>query len=67
MLALTRRSGQGVICVCPDGSSVLVKVIRIAEDQRGVVRVVLGIDAPRTVRVYRDEILMREGGDGGRV
>ena len=48
MLVLTRRPGQSIIV----GDSIELVVVRIEGD-----RVVLGIDAPRDVRVVRAELL----------
>lgn len=48
MLVLTRRPGQSIVI----GDSVELVVVRIEGD-----RVVLGIEAPREVRVVRSELL----------
>lgn len=48
MLVLTRRPGQSILV----GDSVELVVVRIEGD-----RVVLGIEAPREVRVVRAELL----------
>jgi carbon storage regulator len=48
MLVLTRRPGQSILI----GPDVELVVVRIEGD-----RVVLGIDAPRAVRVIRAELL----------
>ncbi len=48
MLVLTRRPGQSILV----GDDVELVVVRIEGD-----RVVLGIDAPREVRVVRAELL----------
>jgi carbon storage regulator len=48
MLVLTRRPGQSILV----GDNVELVVVRIEGD-----RVVLGIDAPRDVRVVRAELL----------
>jgi carbon storage regulator len=48
MLVLTRRPGQSIMV----GDNVELVVVRIEGD-----RVVLGIDAPREVRVVRAELL----------
>jgi carbon storage regulator len=48
MLVLTRRPGQSILV----GDEVEVVVVRVEGD-----RVVLGIDAPREVRVVRAELL----------
>lgn len=48
MLVLTRRPGQSILV----GDGVELVVVRIEGD-----RVVLGIDAPREVRVVRTELL----------
>jgi len=48
MLVLTRRPGQSIIV----GDSIELVVVRIEGD-----RVVLGIEAPREIRVVRSELL----------
>jgi carbon storage regulator len=48
MLVLTRRPGQSILI----GEGVELVVVRIEGD-----RVVLGVDAPRDVRVVRSELL----------
>jgi carbon storage regulator len=48
MLVLTRRPGQSILV----GDEIEVVVVRVEGD-----RVVLGIDAPREVRVVRAELL----------
>jgi carbon storage regulator len=48
MLVLTRRPGQSILV----GDSIELVVVRIEGD-----RVVLGIEAPREVRVVRSELL----------
>ena len=48
MLVLTRRPGQSILV----GENIELVVVRIEGD-----RVVLGIDAPREVRVVRAELL----------
>jgi carbon storage regulator len=48
VLVLTRRPGQSILV----GDNIELVVVRIEGD-----RVVLGIDAPRSVRVVRSELL----------
>jgi carbon storage regulator len=48
MLVLTRRPGQAIVL----GEDIEVVVVRVEGD-----RVVLGIEAPRAVRVVRSELL----------
>jgi len=48
MLVLTRRPGQSIVV----GDDVEVVVVRVEGD-----RVVLGIEAPREIRVVRSELL----------
>lgn len=48
MLVLTRRPGQSIVI----GDGIELVVVRIEGD-----RVVLGIDAPREIRVVRTELL----------
>ena len=52
MLALTRRIGESVILTLPDGRRV---EVTITDKSAGQVR--LGIEAPKDVRIDREEIL----------
>lgn len=52
MLVLTRRPGEEVHCLLPDGSTIVVTVL---ESARGKLRV--GFKAPKAVKIYRKEIL----------
>lgn len=55
MLILTRKAGEGIM-IGPD------IVIRVVEVKGGQVK--LGVDAPGEVRVDREEVHERIGGDG---
>ncbi|MDR0663060.1 MAG: carbon storage regulator CsrA [Spirochaetaceae bacterium] len=47
MLILTRKSGEKIII----GESITVSVIEVRGDQARI-----GVDAPKTVKVYREEV-----------
>jgi carbon storage regulator len=47
MLILTRKSGEKIII----GDSITVSVIEVRGDQARI-----GVDAPKTVKVYREEV-----------
>lgn len=53
MLVLTRRKGQRILI----GDDIRLTVNRIGDD-----RVSIGIEAPREVRVVREEIADKKGG-----
>lgn len=50
MLVLQRANGEQVVCVLPDGNEITVTLIH----QDGRTRI--GIDAPKSVRIWRKEI-----------
>ena len=52
-LVLSRREGEAVILQMPGGSEI---TLSISEIDRGRVR--FSVVAPRSVRIYRDELLM---------
>jgi carbon storage regulator len=56
MLILTRKVDQGIIIQ----GNILVTVLRVERD-----RVKLGISAPTEITVLRDELLERDGRNGG--
>lgn len=53
MLCLTRKRGERLVLVLPDGSQVAIEL-------RGAKRAKLVVDAPAAVRVVRQELLGRE-------
>lgn len=55
MLVLTRRVRECIILTAPDGTQTVLHVLGIAG---GCVR--LGFDAPKSVRIERDNIVKRE-------
>lgn len=55
MLALTRRIGESVILTLPDGRRV---EFAITDKSAGQVRA--GIDAPKDVRIDREEVIERQ-------
>lgn len=52
MLVVMRRAREGLVIDLPDGTRVRVSVERVRKDQ-----VTLGIAAPRSVLVLRDELV----------
>lgn len=54
MLILTRRVRESIIITGPDGTETIVHVLGIAGGQ-----VRIGFDAPRSVRIERDNIVKR--------
>lgn len=57
MLVLTRKSGEKIML----GDDIVVQVLQIAGNS-----VRLGIEAPRSLRVFREEVWVRLGADGAR-
>lgn len=55
MLVLTRIPGEGIVLTLPDGQRVTLTVVSV---DRGKVR--LNVVAPRTVPVYRGELLAED-------
>lgn len=56
MLILTRKVDQGIVIQ----GNILVTVLRVERD-----RVKLGISAPNEITILRDELLERDGRNGG--
>ena len=54
MLVLSRKVNERIICTAPSGEQVKVMVVGVYGD-----KVKLGIDAPRDVTIYREEIQRR--------
>ena len=59
MLVLTRRPGESVVLVLPDGRRVSVTFVQ--HHGHGAV---LGFDAPHDVRIWREELIEGRGRDG---
>ena len=55
MLVLTRRVREAVICTLPDGTELVLQVLGVAGNQ-----VRLGFEAPKAVRIMRDNIINPE-------
>jgi carbon storage regulator CsrA len=53
MLVLSRKTGEAIVI----GRTVVVRVVRLSRE-----RAVLAIEAPKPVRVNREEVLQAEGG-----
>jgi len=56
MLILTRTAETGLVLALPDGTLVRVRVLRIGLGRRGQTEVTLGLDAPHSVRILREEL-----------
>jgi carbon storage regulator len=54
MLVLTRKTGESIII----GDQIVVTVLEVRSDQ-----VRIGIDAPRSVQVHREEVVRRVEGE----
>lgn len=59
MLVLGRRVGEWLILDLGDGREVAISVNEIRESETGCRYLKIAIDAPQTVRVYREELLHR--------
>lgn len=53
MLNLTRRVEEDILILCPDGQTVTVRL----KAGYGVVRAILGIDAPQAYKIHRKEMV----------
>lgn len=60
MLVLTRRIRECVIMTTPDGTEMILQVLGVAGGQ-----VRLGFEAPKTVRIERDDMRRRSPREGG--
>lgn len=58
MLILTRRSGEAIIATTADGTRITVRVVSI---NGGQIRI--GLDAPKSVHIIREELLGTERRD----
>lgn len=56
MLILTRRVGEKLYIICPDGSRIEVMITKNVGDRRYRV----GVTAPKSYTILREEILERE-------
>jgi sRNA-binding carbon storage regulator CsrA len=56
MLVLTRCIEAGLWIVHPDGTRIRVRVLRVGTNRRGQTEVVLGLEAPRSVTILREEL-----------
>ena len=60
MLTLSRKAGERVLLMLPDGQEIWVSVVTVKAN--GSVR--LGFDAPPDVDIKREELLARAGHEG---
>lgn len=60
MLILSRKAGEGLVLVCPDGTTIDVVVtdIRKVGTSRPVCKI--GVNAPNVVRIRRDDDAERQ-------
>ena len=54
MLVLSRKVGETVIITAPDGTSLVVMLVEVRGD-----KVRIGIAAPTTYTIYREEVQQR--------
>lgn len=57
MLILTRSAKTGVVIAHPDGTIIRARILQIGTGRHGQPVVVLGLDAPRSVTILREELL----------
>ena len=55
MLALSRKPTEEIILILPDATEIVVQIV----DVSGKEKVTVGIEAPREVKIYRQEIWER--------
>lgn len=60
MLALTRKEGERIVLLVPDGEDQVEIVVEVSESRSGTAR--LGIDAPQKVRIAREELIRTASG-----
>ena len=64
MLVLTRKRGESLVFVLPDGREIRVVQYGVrSHGGFGPGRVKLGVEAPADVKVYRDELLTEPRGE----
>lgn len=61
MLVLKRSAGDSVVIPLPDGRAVTILVNEIGNGQA-----VLGFDAPADIKIWRAEVMARQGFDPAR-
>ena len=59
MLVLSRKVGETVIITAPDGTQIVLMLIEVRGDKARI-----GIDAPRTYTVHREEIQQKISSNG---
>ncbi len=59
MLALTRNRGESIVCRTRSGEEITITVI---EAVRGMCK--LGVDAPQSVAILREELITKGNGNG---
>ena len=60
MLALTRKEGERIVLLVPDGEDQVEIVVEGSESRSGTAR--LGIDAPQKGRIVREELIRTPAG-----
>lgn len=56
MLVLTRSEGEEIQLTCPDGTLIWIRLVEVMRGNRAKI----GIDAPQSVKVMREELLEKE-------
>jgi len=59
MLVLSRKVGETIVITAPDGTQIVLMLVEVRGD-----KVRIGIAAPRTYTVYREEIQQRISSNG---
>jgi len=59
MLVLSRKVGETVIITAPDGTQIVLMMVEVRGDKARI-----GIDAPRTYTVHREEIQQKISSNG---
>ena len=59
MLVLSRKVGETIVITAPDGTQIVLMLIEVRGDKARI-----GIDAPRTYTVHREEIQQKISSNG---
>jgi len=59
MLVLSRKVGETIVITAPDGTQIVLMMVEVRGDKARI-----GIDAPRTYTVHREEVQQRISANG---